>query len=147
MRVRKAKPGDVEAITVLLSKRRSSAGDSATNASVGMEVEHCFLSDRTTVYIAQNGDFCLGYAVVHWLPLPIISGHEGYVSDLLVGESHRGQGIGTELMRAVEREARDRECCRLMLNNPHRSEAYKRGFYYKLGYRERTDYANYVKFL
>ena len=63
----------------------------------------------------------------------------------MVGETHRGLGIGTELMRAVEREARKRGCCRIMLNNPHKSEAYKRGFYIKLGFNERTDFANYVK--
>ena len=147
MPARKARPQDAQAISALLLARRSNAGNGAAGEEIAREVEDCFLSDRTTVYISENSSLCAGYVVVHWLPLPILSGHEAYISDLLVGEAHRGRGIGTELMAAVEREARARGCCRIMLNNPHKSEAYKRGFYEKLGYCERTEFANYVKML
>ena len=62
MPVRKASPEDAKAIVALLLARGSSAGDSTAGEKIAREVEDCFLSDRTTVYIAQSGDSCLGYA-------------------------------------------------------------------------------------
>ena len=35
----------------------------------------------------------------------------------------------------------------MMLNNPKEYESYKRAFYNKMGFVERTNYANFVKIL
>ena len=55
------------------------------------------------------------------------------VHDLSVVETHRGQGIGSLLLRAVEEYARSRGCCKVTLEvreeNPHAERLYR-----KLGY-------------
>ena len=55
------------------------------------------------------------------------------------------ESIAERMLRAVEREAVDRACIRLTLNNRTDRESYERGFYPREGFRERTDFANFVK--
>jgi GNAT superfamily N-acetyltransferase len=69
---------------------------------------------------------------------------EGYVSELFVAESARGAGLGTKLLEAVKDLAIGRGCSRLMLVNRKTRESYKRGFYRKLGWEERQEFANFV---
>ena len=54
-----------------------------------------------------------------------------YVRYLFVAESMRGQGEGTRLMRAVEKEAKARNCRQIVLET-HDFQA--PGFYQKLGF-------------
>jgi GNAT superfamily N-acetyltransferase len=54
-----------------------------------------------------------------------------YVSYLWVTEARRGQGMGRELLRAVEHHARDRRCA-LVLLSTHDFQAPR--FYARLGY-------------
>jgi GNAT superfamily N-acetyltransferase len=77
----------------------------------------------------------------------MLAGPEGYVSDLFVTESTRGAGIGTGLLAAVEDMAVSRGCSRLMLVNRKTRESYQRGFYRKLGWEEREEFANFVRHL
>ncbi len=86
----------------------------------------------------------MGYGTVHWMPTLFLSGPEGYVSELFVEETARGQGAGTELIRAVQAEAKERGCSRLVVLNNRQRESYKRGFYRKCGWEERLDAANFV---
>jgi GNAT superfamily N-acetyltransferase len=97
------------------------------------------------VYVAETeeGEIA-GYAAVHWLPYLLLLGPEGYVSELFIRESDRGQGIGTQLLEVVKQEAEARGCARLMLLNMHERESYRRGFYKKQGWEERPDAANFV---
>ena len=77
----------------------------------------------------------------------MLYGTEGYLSDLLVTQSARGQGVGQLLLAQVEARAQELGCVRLMLNNARTAESFARGFYPKQGYRERTEFANFVKSL
>lgn len=54
-----------------------------------------------------------------------------YVSYLWVSESERGKGVGSELLRAVERHAREKRC-RLVLVSSHSFQAPE--FYARRGY-------------
>jgi GNAT superfamily N-acetyltransferase len=78
------------------------------------------------------------------LPYLILAGPEGYVSELFVSDSARGIGIGTQLLKAVEAMAISRGCSRLMLLNRKTRESYERGFYRRLGWEEREEFANFV---
>jgi GNAT superfamily N-acetyltransferase len=73
-----------------------------------------------------------------------MSGPEGYVSELFVSASARGQGIGRELLKVIESEARVRGCQRLSLTNLRDRESYKRQFYLKAGWHERSEAANFI---
>lgn len=114
--------------------------------SFSHELKTCLKSKECSVYFAQDRQKkIIGYIVAHWIPFPFIMGHEGYVSNLIVLKTCRGEGIGTKLMTAAEKEAKKRGCCRLILNNPRKSESYKRSFYKKHGFTERVNFANFVK--
>lgn len=52
--------------------------------------------------------YIVGYIAVHWLPYLFLPAPEGYVSELFVSESVRGQGIGTQLLETVTIEAKRR---------------------------------------
>lgn len=74
----------------------------------------------------------------------ILAGHEGYISDLFVRESDRGKGIGRMLVEAVKEQATERGCTRLSVVNGRNRESYRRGFYQKLGWRERDEVINFI---
>jgi GNAT superfamily N-acetyltransferase len=73
-----------------------------------------------------------------------VAGPEGYVSELFVREPARGQGVGGQLLDAIESEARARGCTRLSLINLRQRESYRRQFYVKAGWQERGTAANFI---
>jgi GNAT superfamily N-acetyltransferase len=119
-----------------------------TQARVRRHLSLCLQDDSHSLYLAEDGDLALlGYTAVHWLPYLIFSGPEGFVSELFVDASARGQGLGARLLEAVQAEARRRGCARLSLINMRSRESYQRGFYEKLGWQERPDAANFIYLL
>jgi ribosomal protein S18 acetylase RimI-like enzyme len=101
----------------------------------------------SAVFVAESGDAVVGFIVAHWIPFPMVAGTEAYISDLIVAAGRRGAGIGRSLVDTVERHARERGCVRIMLNNHTAAGSFQRGFYRKLGYRHREEFANFVKVL
>jgi GNAT superfamily N-acetyltransferase len=85
-----------------------------------------------------------GYCAVHWLPYLILPAPEGYVSELFVQEAFRAQGVGSQLLDAIQAAAKERGCSRLMLLNLRKRESYQRRFYQKQGWEERPEMANFV---
>ena len=85
------------------------------------------------------------YGSVHWLPYMFKAGPEGYVSELFVSQAWRGRGLGRALLTAMEQEARQRGCSQLMLINNRQRDSYRRGFYAKQGWQERTAMANFCR--
>ena len=87
----------------------------------------------TIVYLAFEGEVAVGVAVCFlgfstFNARPLINIH-----DLGVLPSHRGRGVGSRLMAAVEQKARDLGCCKLTLEVlEHNLRA--RQVYAKLGF-------------
>jgi GNAT superfamily N-acetyltransferase len=71
-------------------------------------------------------------------------GPEGYISELFVRAGARGRGIGGQLLKIVEREAKERDSQRLSLINLRGRESYQRQFYVKAGWQERSEAANFI---
>lgn len=114
-------------------------------ARVRRRLEQCFADGSHSIFVAaEKAGEIAGYGSVHWLPYLFLSGPEGFVSELFVSASARGQGIGRELLKVMENEARARGCQRLSLNNLRDRESYKRQFYVKAGWRERSEAANFI---
>ncbi|MYK34394.1 MAG: GNAT family N-acetyltransferase, partial [Chloroflexi bacterium] len=107
--------------------------------------EECIGQPGHEIILAVAEDQVGAYVAVHWVPFPMLGGREGYVSDLIVGADWRGHGLGNRLMEAVEARAGEMGCERLMLNNRIAAESFERGFFAKAGFRQRTDFANFVK--
>jgi GNAT superfamily N-acetyltransferase len=116
-----------------------------TSRRVRAHVEQCCAHESHSIFVATSSDGkIVGYGSVHWLPYLFLQGPEGYVSELFVRESARGQGIGRELLKTIETEAKARGCVRLSLINLRNRESYMRQFYVKAGWEERPEAANFI---
>ena len=150
LEIRLATPDDVPAIAGLLRGLGwftfiNDEATARTETRVKKHLRLCMADDSHTVLIAEEAKGAvLGYVAVHWLPYLMLPGPEGYVSELFVMETARGVGVGTRLLEAVKDMAVSRGCSRLMLVNRKTRESYKRGFYRKLGWEERGEFANFV---
>jgi GNAT superfamily N-acetyltransferase len=112
---------------------------------VRLHIEQCLADNSHSIFIAEPRDGkIVGYGSVHWLPYLFLKGPEGYVSELFVRETARGQGVGRELLRNIEMEAQARGCVRLSLINLRNRESYMRRFYVKAGWEERSEAANFI---
>lgn len=143
--LRAAQASDVDGIRDLVSALAHERGSITDAAAVGAAVEEGIGQPGREIIVASTGGEVVAYAAVHWVPFPMLGGREGYVSDLIVRADQRGQGLGNRLMDAVEARAREMGCARLMLNNRVAAESFERGFFVKAGFRQRTDFANFVK--
>ncbi len=151
--IRKAELSDVPAITDLVRGLNLFAHVKAETPEQSSEciTRHlglCLADDSHSIYVAETdrGEIA-GYGAVHWLPYLILAGPEGYVSELFLRDSFRGQGIGRDLLDVIKQEAKTRGCARLMLLNMRSRESYQRQFYAKQGWQEREDAANFVYYL
>ena len=114
-------------------------------ARVEDRLRQCLADDSHSTFVAESPDGEIaGYGSVHWLPYLFMSGPEGYVSELFVRDDMRGQGLGRQLLKIIEIEARGRGCQRLSLINLRNRESYLRQFYLKAGWHERSDAANFI---
>jgi GNAT superfamily N-acetyltransferase len=148
--IRKATVDDARKLAALLKEigwfERFNTGETDPLATqVRERLQQCLADGSHSVFVAQEqaGEI-MGYGSVHWLPYLFMSGPEGYVSELFVSASARGQGIGRELLKVIEHEARARGCQRLSLTNLRNRESYKRRFYLKAGWQERSEAANFI---
>lgn len=151
MNIRKTTSQDAPALADLLRAlglfTHINAEDiSSTYERVARHLELCLSDDSHSLYVAENKNSeIVGYVAVHWLPYLILTGPEGYVSELFIAEHFRGRGIGARLLEAAEAEACRRGCSRLMLLNMRQRESYQRGFYAKHGWEERSNAANFIR--
>jgi GNAT superfamily N-acetyltransferase len=148
--IRPARAEDAGGLSVIirglgLFDRLKSEDSEVTAARVAKHLDMCLSDDSHSLFVATDeSEDLLGYAAVHWLPYLILSGPEGYVSELFVAPAARDCGVGTELLDTVAGEARLRGCGRLMLEAVRTRESYTRGFYMKRGWIQRDDMANMV---
>ena len=150
IQIRKAEATDVPAISNLLRSLNlfahiNNEEAQSTQQRVLKHLTLCTSDDSHLILVAltSNGEIT-GYCAVHWLPYLILAGPEGYVSELFIKDEFRGQGIGNDLLEAIEVEAQNRGCSRLMLLNLRKRDSYKRQFYSKHGWEERPDAANFI---
>ncbi len=150
IQIRKISAQDAPRITELLKdigwfESFKSEPIEAASQRVRLHIEQCLADNSHSIFVAEARDGAIvGYGSVHWLPYLFLQGAEGLVSELFVRESARGQGVGRELLRNIETEARARGCVRLSLINLRNRESYMRQFYVKAGWEERPEAANFI---
>lgn len=148
--IRKATPQDASELAVLLKEigwfelfKSERLGE--TSRRVRSHIGQCLADRSHSLFVAEAAERSIvGYGSVHWLPYLFMRGPEGFVSELFVRESAREQGVGKQLLEAIETEARARGCVRLSLINLRSRESYQRQFYIKAGWEERNEAANFI---
>lgn len=121
MRVRQADLSDASDAAALIEVLDTYAGDPVGGShplapDVRASLVPALREHPTTlVLLAFAGERPVGIAVCFigfstFKARPLLNIH-----DLAVVPSHRGQGVGTALLRAAEEHARERGCCRLTL--------------------------------
>ena len=148
--IRKATIDDARELALLLRgigwfEKFNAAEIEASTGQVRARLEQCLADDSHLILVAEDADAKIAaYSSVHWLPYLFMTGPEGYVSELFVSAAARGRGIGRELLGAIEKAARARGCQRLSLTNLRTRESYRRQFYNKAGWCERSEAANFI---
>lgn len=109
-----------------------------STSSITERLKYVYESEEHTILIAeQRGGEIVGYIAVHWF-VSLMRGQEGYVSELFVKPNMTGNGVGSKLLQAIQQQAVQRNCLRLMLINWLHRESYRRGFYAQKGWTEQS---------
>jgi GNAT superfamily N-acetyltransferase len=127
--IRDARPADAAAIADLLGE----LGYPAKAAAVQQRLERITHDPSSKLFVAEVSGKIAGLGGLHVLPLVEHDELGCMLTAMVVGAEHRRQGIGAELLGAVEREARSRGCSRLVLGSAdQRADAH--AFYESLGF-------------
>jgi GNAT superfamily N-acetyltransferase len=127
--IRDARPADAAAIAALLGE----LGYPAEAAQVERRLEGIAGDQSSRLFVVDVNGEVAGLGGLHVLPLIEHDELGCMLTAMVVGAKHRRQGIGAELVGAVEREARSRGCNRLVLSSAdRRTDAH--AFYESLGF-------------
>lgn len=127
--IRDAKPDDAGDVAALL-------GDMGYPASPEEAVDHIRRFDDdpgSRLQLAEDAGRVIGLVATHIVPRLDRDELSCRITDIVVGASYRRAGVGSALVAAVEREARDRGARRLDLSSGEwRTDAY--AFYARMGF-------------
>jgi GNAT superfamily N-acetyltransferase len=143
--VRLAVPTDGGPVAAIVAEHAAEQGLTVDRDAAEEAVRHCVNDPAHLMLVAADPQGVAGFITLHWIPFPMLSGTEAYVSDVIVARARRGAGIGRALIEAAEQAARQRGCQRMMLNNRVAAESFVRDFYPKLGFRARDEFRGFVK--
>jgi GNAT superfamily N-acetyltransferase len=129
VKIRVARDEDIEELAGLLGRLFTIEADFAPDAvkqTAGLRL--LLARPDALVAVAEAGGRAVGMCSVQTLVSTAEGGPVGLLEDLVVREESRGRGIGTLLLQAAERWARDRGLVRLQLL-ADRTNAPALGFY------------------
>lgn len=127
--IRDGRPADAAAIADLLAE----LGYPAEAARVERRLERIAADPGSRLFVAEVNGEIAGLGGLHMLPLVEHDELGCMLTAMVVRADHRRQGVGAELVGAVEREARSRGCSRLVLGSADRRED-AHAFYESLGF-------------
>ena len=127
--VRAARPEDATAVAELLGE----LGYPATKHEAGARLRRLAEDDRSHVLLACASGAVVGLAALHVTPLLERDAPACLMTALVVAARSRRRGIGAALAAAIEQEARERGCDRVVVGSAER-RADAHAFYARLGY-------------
>jgi N-acetylglutamate synthase-like GNAT family acetyltransferase len=131
MEMRKARIGDAAGIAELLAQ----LGYPAEEAAVRRRLERLGRSQADATWVAVAGGELVGLVGIHVAQVLAYDGDAAKVSEIVVDDRYRRQGIGARLMQVAEEEARRRGCVVLFLTTAERRKD-AHAFYRSLGFEE-----------
>jgi len=96
------------------------------------------LDDQSTSVLLVAEDAAgslLGYALTTITPLLHANGSSAQLQELVVDDSHRGEGVGTAIVEEVERVCRERSVRQITVASRRSAD-----FYERIGYRSSADF-------
>ena len=123
-------------INELLSQLHADRKDPSATQS---DLDTIASNDKTIFVVAKDGTKVVGMATAYLVAK--FGKTIGYIEDVVVNETHRGQGIGTKLMERIVTEARSNKVFYLYLTSRDGRTA-ANSLYQKLGF-EKRDTNNY----
>jgi len=130
--VRKARPGDAEAVASLLG----ALGYPNTAAFARDKIRELAASEADAVFVAEEAGAVVAVGHVHAATMFHAPGKLGRVMALVVSEEHRRRGSASALMEALERWARGAGCAKMEITSGGRRPG-AHEFYERLGYEEK----------
>ena len=101
--------------------------------------EHMTSDNHYVLLCAEKEGALAGFASLSILQNIWQEGFILYITTVIVDEQRRRQGIGTSLIREIQKIARERACKRIELESAfHRTDAH--AFYEKMGFEKRAHY-------
>lgn len=132
--IRPATARDIDGLVRLLATLFAIEADFAFDAGKQAAGLRLLLADeRALVLVAEDAGAVVGMCTAQTVVSTAEGGPVGWVEDVAVAESHRGQGIGRLLLAHLEDWARSRGLLRLQLL-ADRDNAAALGFYGRLGW-------------
>lgn len=105
--IRLATPADLGALLALMQAFYDESDYPLDGAQARAAFEHLLADEgHGRVWIAERDGEAVGYAVLTLGFAMEYYGRDGFLDDLYLAPAARGQGLGTKLVDAVEREAR-----------------------------------------
>jgi N-acetylglutamate synthase-like GNAT family acetyltransferase len=131
MEMRRARIGDAAGIAELLAQ----LGYPAEEAAVRRRLQRLERSEADATWVAVAGGELVGLVGIHVAQVLAYEGDAAKVSEIVVDDRYRRQGIGARLMQVAEEEARRRGCIVLFLTTAERRKD-AHAFYRGLGFEE-----------
>jgi len=131
MEMRRARIGDAAGIAELLAQ----LGYPAEEAAVRRRLQRLERSEADAIWVAVAGGELVGLVGIHVAQVLAYEGDAAKVSEIVVDDRYRRQGIGARLMQVAEEEARRRGCIVLFLTTAERRKD-AHAFYRGLGFEE-----------
>ena len=131
MRVREVRIADAARIAELLGQLGYPSDESAVERRLGRLAR----SDADVTWVAEIEGEVVGLVGIHLSQVLAYDGDAAKVSEIVVDDRYRRQGIGARLMEVAEDGARRRGCIVLFLTTAERRKD-AHAFYRKLGFEE-----------
>ena len=137
LKIRNARPEDLDTLTALLRKLFSIEADFSVDAErqrrgLALMLDGCL--KHRCVKVAEIDGAVVGMVTAQMLISTAEGGAVALVEDMVVHGRHRGRGIGRQLMAAIESWSRERGASRLQLL-ADRTNFSALDFYDKIGWR------------
>lgn len=134
MKIRTATREDIPAMAELLHELFAVEVDFTPHYPTQVQgLELLLLRDHAEIFVAEAGGALVGMCTVQ-IHISTAKGREvGIVEDVIIDVDHRGKGIGSALLRALEEWATERGLARLQLQ-ADRDNHPALGFYRRQGW-------------